>query len=55
MPVYVMPGARLQDVERGAVALGVLTNNAEAGRALALSLRRQRDELAKTARRRRHR
>ena len=47
MPVYVMPGARLGDIERGAVALGVLTNHAEAGRALALSLRRQRDDIAR--------
>jgi ABC-type Fe3+-hydroxamate transport system substrate-binding protein len=45
VPVYVMPGGRLQDVERGAVALGVLTNHAEAGRALALSLRRQRENI----------
>ncbi len=41
-----MPGARLEDIERGAVALGVLTNHAEAGRALALSLRRQRQDIA---------
>jgi ABC-type Fe3+-hydroxamate transport system substrate-binding protein len=47
VPVYVMPGARLPDVERGAVALGVLTNHAEAGRSLALALRRQRDGIAK--------
>ena len=32
------------DIERGAVALGVLTNHAEAGRALALSLRKQRED-----------
>ena len=48
VPVFVMPGARLPDVERGAVALGVLTNNAEAGRSLAISLRKQREDLAKT-------
>ena len=48
VPVFVMPGARLPDIERGAVALGVLTNHAEAGRSLALSLRRQREEIAKT-------
>ncbi len=47
VPVFVMPGARLPDVERGAVALGVLTNNAEAGRSLAISLRRQREAIAK--------
>lgn len=46
-PVFVMPGARLPDIERGAVALGVLTNHAEAGRALALSLRRQREDIAR--------
>ncbi len=40
MPVFVMPGARLPDIERGAVALGVLTNHAEAGRSLAISLRK---------------
>ncbi len=45
-PVFVMPGARLVDIERAAVALGVLTNHAEAGRALALSLRRQRGDIA---------
>ena len=44
-PVYVMPGGRLEDIERGAVALGLLTNNAEAGRAIALSLRRQRQDI----------
>ena len=48
VPVFVMPGARLPDVERGAVALGLLTNNAEAGRSLAISLRRQREDIAKT-------
>jgi ABC-type Fe3+-hydroxamate transport system substrate-binding protein len=47
VPVFVMPGARLEDIERGAVALGVLTNHAEAGRALALSLRKQRQDLAR--------
>ena len=46
VPVYVMPGARLEDIERAAVALGVLTNHAEAGRALALRLRKQRQEIA---------
>jgi ABC-type Fe3+-hydroxamate transport system substrate-binding protein len=46
VPVYVMPGARLEDIERAAVALGVLTNHAEAGRALALSLRKQRQDIA---------
>jgi ABC-type Fe3+-hydroxamate transport system substrate-binding protein len=46
VPVFVMPGARLEDIERGAVALGVLTNHAEAGRALALRLRRQRLDIA---------
>jgi ABC-type Fe3+-hydroxamate transport system substrate-binding protein len=46
VPVFVMPGARLPDIERGAVALGVLTNHAEEGRALAVTLRRQREELA---------
>ena len=46
VPVFVMPGARLEDIERGAVALGVLTNHAEAGRALALKLRRQRQDIA---------
>jgi ABC-type Fe3+-hydroxamate transport system substrate-binding protein len=45
-PVFVMPGGRLEDIERGAVALGVLTNHAEAGRALALSLRKQREAVA---------
>jgi ABC-type Fe3+-hydroxamate transport system substrate-binding protein len=45
-PVYVMPGGRLEDIERGAVSLGILTNHAERGRALALSLRRQRQEIA---------
>ena len=47
--------ARLRDAGRaarrtssdGAVALGVLTNHAEAGRALALALRRKRERLAK--------
>lgn len=48
VPVYVMPGARLPDIERGAVALGVLTNHAEAGRSLALSLRREREAIAKS-------
>ena len=47
VPVFVMPGARLEDIERGAVALGVLTNHAEAGRALALKLRRERQEIAR--------
>jgi ABC-type Fe3+-hydroxamate transport system substrate-binding protein len=46
-PVFVMPGGRLEDVERGAVALGVLTNHAEAGRALALTLRREREEITR--------
>ena len=46
VPVYVMPGGQLSDIERGAVALGVLTNHAEAGRALALSLRTQREDIA---------
>jgi ABC-type Fe3+-hydroxamate transport system substrate-binding protein len=46
VPVFVMPGARLEDIERAAVALGVLTNHAEAGRALALKLRRQRRDIA---------
>jgi ABC-type Fe3+-hydroxamate transport system substrate-binding protein len=46
VPVYVMPGARLEDIERAAVALGVLTNHAEAGRALALKLRRERQQIA---------
>jgi ABC-type Fe3+-hydroxamate transport system substrate-binding protein len=46
VPVYVMPGARLEDIERAAVALGVLTNHAEAGRVLALRLRKQRQEIA---------
>ena len=48
VPVFVMPGARLPDIERGAVALGVLTNNSEAGRSLAISLRRQREAIAKS-------
>jgi ABC-type Fe3+-hydroxamate transport system substrate-binding protein len=47
VPVFVMPGARLEDIERAAVALGVLTNHAEAGRALALKLRRQREDVAR--------
>jgi ABC-type Fe3+-hydroxamate transport system substrate-binding protein len=47
VPVFVMPGGRLEDVETGAVALGVLTNHAEAGRSLALALRKQREQLAK--------
>jgi ABC-type Fe3+-hydroxamate transport system substrate-binding protein len=47
VPVFVMPGGRLEDVERGAVALGVLTNHAEAGRALALSLRREREDVTR--------
>jgi ABC-type Fe3+-hydroxamate transport system substrate-binding protein len=47
MPVFVMPGGRLEDIERGAVALGVVTNHAEAGRSLALQLRRERDDIAK--------
>jgi ABC-type Fe3+-hydroxamate transport system substrate-binding protein len=46
VPVYVMPGARLEDIERAAVALGVLTNHAEAGRALALKLRKARQDVA---------
>ena len=46
VPVFVMPGARLEDIERAAVALGVLTNHAEAGRALALTLRKQREDIA---------
>jgi ABC-type Fe3+-hydroxamate transport system substrate-binding protein len=47
VPVFVMPGARLEDIERAAVALGVLTNHAEAGRALALKLRRQREDVSR--------
>ncbi len=47
VPVFVMPGARLPDIERGAVALGVLTNNAEAGRALAITLRKQREDIVR--------
>lgn len=47
VPVFVMPGARLEDIERATVSLGVLTNHAEAGRALALSLRRQRQDIAR--------
>jgi ABC-type Fe3+-hydroxamate transport system substrate-binding protein len=47
VPVYVMPGARLEDIERAAVSLGVLTNHAEAGRALAIKLRKQREDIAK--------
>jgi ABC-type Fe3+-hydroxamate transport system substrate-binding protein len=46
VPVYVMPGARLEDIERAAVSLGVLTNHAEAGRALAITLRKQRQDIA---------
>jgi ABC-type Fe3+-hydroxamate transport system substrate-binding protein len=46
VPVFVMPGGPLKDIERGAVALGVLTNHAQAGRALALSLRKQRERVA---------
>jgi ABC-type Fe3+-hydroxamate transport system substrate-binding protein len=46
VPVFVMPGARLEDIERAAVALGVLTNHAEAGRALAISLRKRRLAIA---------
>jgi ABC-type Fe3+-hydroxamate transport system substrate-binding protein len=46
VPVFVMPGGQLKDIETGAVALGVLTNHAEAGRALALALRKQREQLA---------
>jgi ABC-type Fe3+-hydroxamate transport system substrate-binding protein len=46
VPVFVMPGARFEDIERATVALGVLTNHAEAGRALALTLRRQRRDIA---------
>jgi ABC-type Fe3+-hydroxamate transport system substrate-binding protein len=45
VPVFVMPGGQLSDIERGAVALGVLTDHAEAGRALALALRKQREDL----------
>ena len=45
-PVFVMPGARLVDIERAAVALGILTNHAETGRALALTLRRRRGDIA---------
>jgi ABC-type Fe3+-hydroxamate transport system substrate-binding protein len=48
VPVFVMPGARLPDVERGAVALGVLTNHAEAGRSLAIKLRRDREAITKS-------
>jgi ABC-type Fe3+-hydroxamate transport system substrate-binding protein len=47
VPVFVMPGGRLKDIETGAVALGVLTNHAEAGRSLALALRKQREQLAR--------
>ena len=47
VPVFVMPGARLEDIERAAVALGVLTNRAEAGRALALKLRKQRQDISR--------
>jgi ABC-type Fe3+-hydroxamate transport system substrate-binding protein len=46
VPVFVMPGGRLEDIEAGAVALGVLTNHAQAGRALALALRKQREQVA---------
>ena len=46
VPVFVMPGGQLSDIERGAVALGVLTNHAEAGRTLALALRKQREDIA---------
>ncbi|MDX6597832.1 MAG: hypothetical protein QOE87_1719, partial [Gaiellales bacterium] len=48
VPVFVMPGARLPDIERGSVALGVLTNHAEAGRSLALALRRDREAIARS-------
>ncbi|HEY3613131.1 MAG TPA: ABC transporter substrate-binding protein [Gaiellales bacterium] len=47
VPVFVMPGGRLQDIEDGAVQLGVITNHAEAGRTLAIALRKQREQLAK--------
>ena len=47
VPVFVMPGGRLQDIEVGAVELGVITNHAEEGRALAIALRKQREQLAK--------
>ena len=47
VPVFVMPGGRLKDIEDGAVQLGVITDHAEAGRVLALSLRKQREQLAK--------
>jgi ABC-type Fe3+-hydroxamate transport system substrate-binding protein len=50
VPVFVMPGGRLQDIEDGAVQLGVITNHAEAGRTLALALRTQRERLAKELR-----
>ena len=46
VPVFEMPGGSLADVEKETVALGVLTNHAEAGRALALSLRKQREDIA---------
>jgi ABC-type Fe3+-hydroxamate transport system substrate-binding protein len=46
VPVFVMPGGQLSDIERGAVALGVLTNHAETGRTLALALRKQREDIA---------
>jgi ABC-type Fe3+-hydroxamate transport system substrate-binding protein len=45
-PVFVMPGARLVDIEHAAVELGLLTNHAQAGRALALALRRERGNIA---------
>jgi iron complex transport system substrate-binding protein len=47
VPVFVMPGGRLQDIEKGAVRLGVITDHAEAGRGLAIALRKQREQLAK--------
>ena len=45
MPVFVMPGGRLEDIARGAVALGVLTDHPEAGRTLALALRAARGDI----------
>ena len=47
VPVFEMPGGSLADIEKETVALGVLTNHAEAGRALALSLRKQREDIAR--------
>ncbi len=46
VPVFEMPGGSLADIEKETVALGVLTNHAEAGRALALALRKQRLDIA---------